>query len=104
MVPSITVALGLLTGAFLLLLAALYVVVRGAGRISLIRQEQDRLEAKLENIDTRITREVKTRAGLTRAERAEEDRSIGEQAQDLLRQAPPPSLVAERPKRPIRRF
>jgi len=103
MVPSIAISLGLLTGAFLLFLAALWQTVRGAGKISVLRGDLILLTTQVEALDTRITREVKTRAGLTRAEKAEEDRSVEQQAQDLLREVGPPLPFPERPKRPIRR-
>jgi len=103
MVESIWFASGLLAVAVCLLFAALWVVVRGQGKITLLRGDLILLTTQVENLDTRITREVKTRAGLSRAEKAEEDRSVEEQAQALLREAGPPLPFPERPKRPIRR-
>ena len=58
--------------------------VRGLGGISALRISQKELEAGLERIDERITREVKGRAGRAAAEKADEERTLLQQAQDQL--------------------
>jgi len=89
--------------AVLALFGALWVVARGAGRIAQVRSDLLVLVTQVEQLDTRITREVKTRAGLTRAESTLEDKSVIEQAQAILAKENPPLAFPERPKRPLRR-
>jgi len=68
----------------LLALGACWVSVRGMGGISALRIQQKELEAGLERIDERITREVKARAGRAAAEKVEDERTLLQQAQEQL--------------------
>ncbi len=90
--------------AVLALFGALWVVARGAGRLALVRSDLLVLVTQVEQLDTRITREVKTRAGLTRAESAVEDKSIAEQAHAILAKENPVLAFPDRPKRSRRNF
>jgi len=90
--------------AVLALFGALWVVARGAGRLALVRSDLLVLVTQVEQLDTRITREVKTRAGLSRAEGALEDKSVVEQAQAILAKENPPLEFPARPKRSRRNF
>ncbi len=68
----------------LLALTACWVAVRGVGGISTLRIALKEVEAGLERIDERITREVKGRAGRAAAEKAEDERTLLQQAQHEL--------------------
>jgi len=103
MLTSTIVALATLPAAFFMLLAALWVVVRGSGRIAVLRQELMVLSTALEQVEIRLTREVKTRAGLSRAENAAEERSVAEQATAILQDQPTVVPISGRPKRQFRR-
>lgn len=103
MLASPVVASILLGVAVLALFGALWVVARGAGKLSLLRSDLLVLVTQVEQLDVRITREVKTRAGLSRAENTQEDKSVVEQAQAILAKENPPLAFPERPKRPLRR-
>ena len=89
--------------ALLLLLGACWVAVRGMGGISRLRQDVIVLQTTLEALDTRITREVKTRAGLAGAEVARQERSINEEAVTYLQQAVQPAARTARPSPALRR-
>jgi len=78
------------------------VAVRGLGGISALRIAQKELEAGLERVDERITREVKSRAGRAAAEKAEDERTLLQQAQEHLTIVPAQPPVAARPS-PLRR-
>ena len=77
--------------------------VRGMGGITALRQRVIMLETTLEALDTRITREVKTRAGLAGAEKAAQERTINEEAVTYLQQQQPPPGRPARPSPVIRR-
>jgi len=101
--PSLYIAIGLNCIAVLLLLGACWVAIRGLGGISALKSEVIVLTTALEACQERITREVKTRAGLAGAEKAAEERSILEQAQAQLLKANGEPPFAGRPKRPMQR-
>ena len=103
MVASPIIGLAFLAIALLLLLGAFWVSLRGVGGISTLRSELMVLRTHLEQLDTRITREVKTRAGLASAEKAQEERTVLEQAEAELRIVPTPPANQNRPKRQFRR-
>jgi len=102
-VPSVAIALTALGGAVLLLIAAVVLVARGAGMIATLRQDLKVLETALEQLEVRHTREVKTRAGLTRAENAVEEKTITEEARAILEKQTPVVPFPARPKRIFRR-
>lgn len=104
MVVSPIVAGTLFGVALLLLLGACWVSVRGMGGITALRQRVILLETTLEALDTRITREVKTRAGLAGAEKVAEAKSLNEEASAYLAlQTAPPATRLARPSPMIRR-
>jgi len=78
------IGLALLSVAVLVLLGALWTVTRVLGGISALKSDHIVLTTAVEALDTRITREVKTRAGLASAGKAEEIRSLNEQAAAVL--------------------
>jgi len=104
MLASPFVANAMLGVAVLLLFAALWVVARGAGRISLLRSDLIVLVTQVEALDARITREVKTRAGLSRAAEAVESKSLSEEAQAILAAETNVQPFPGRPKRNRRSF
>ncbi len=77
--------------------------VRGMGGISALRISQKELEAGLERIDERITREVKGRAGRAAAEKADDERTLLQQAQAELTLPAPVTQLHARPSRLLRR-
>lgn len=77
--------------------------VRGLGGITALTQRVIVLETTLEALDTRITREVKTRAGLAGAAKAAEERTINEEAITYLQTQQPPPGRAARPSPAVRR-
>jgi len=81
---------------------ACWVSIRGMGGISALRIAMKECEAGLERIDERITREVKARSGRAAADKAEEERSILEQAQAHLQADHQVIPISARPS-PIRR-
>lgn len=87
----------------LLAIGACWVAVRGLGGISALRIGQKELEAGLERIDERITREVKGRAGRAAAEKALDERTLLEQAQAELTLPAPVTPLHARPSRLLRR-
>lgn len=89
--------------AVLLLLGACWVSLRGMGGISALRIQQAETQAALERVDERITREVKTRAGLARAEQAEEERTIMQQSAEVLAKDNVLAMPQARPKRTYHR-
>jgi len=92
----------MLFAAALLAGGALWSWIRVQGSISLARIAVMELNSKVEQLDIRITREVKTRAGQTRTEAALDDKSILEQAHLLLDGNGAPAQPPGRPKRPYR--
>lgn len=91
-------AAGLSAVAFLVLAAAVWMHGRVLGRISAVERDHLRYQTAVEQLDVRITREVKARAGLARAEAAQEERSLVQQAQDHL--AEPAGNVTPLTRRP----
>jgi len=89
--------------ALLLLLGALWVSIRGMGGITALRQQLMVLQTHTEQMDVRLTREVKTRAGLASAEKRDDERSLLEQAQAELTKASDNVTPLARPKRSFRR-
>lgn len=89
--------------AICVLLGAFWVSIRGMGSISVLRSEFIVLQTSLERCDERITREVKTRAGLAGAAKAEEERTILQQAEAELSIPDTVVPIQGRPKVPIRR-
>lgn len=73
--------------------------IRGLGGISALQSRQIVLTTRVEAIDERITREVKTRAGLASATKREEEASVLEQATQLLAAGDNVTRLPERPKR-----
>ncbi len=104
MLASPFVANATLGIAVLVLFAALWVVARGAGRVSLLRSDLIVLTTQFEALDTRITREVKTRAGLTRAAETVGEKDLNAEAASILAQQPTVTPFPARPKRPRRSF
>jgi len=103
MVVSTYLGLALLAIAVLLLLGACWVSLRGVGGISTLRIALKETQAGLERVDERITREVKTRAGNTRAEIAAEEKDVAQQAAQILAQEPIVVPMRSRPSRLLRR-
>jgi len=99
MVASEIIGITLSAAAVLVLLGACWVALRGLGGISALRIGHNELQAGLERIDERITREVKTRAGLARAELAIEEADIATQAQQVLAVQAPNVTQMPRPSR-----
>ena len=93
-----------LSVATALLIGALWSSVRVLGRISTVERSLLLLVTKIEQLDERLTREVKTRAGLTRAENAQDERTVAEQAGAILAREGQQVLSLERPKRVRRRI
>lgn len=102
LVSSPFLALGLSALAVLMLAGAIWQSVRVLGRMSAVERDLLRYQTAVEQLDIRITREVKARAGLTRAADAADERSVLEQATAILAEADP-SVTALRPKRTARR-
>lgn len=96
---SSLIALGLFAVAILLLAAELWMHGRVLGRILAVERDLMRYQTAVEQLDIRITREVKARAGLARAESVADDRSIREQSEAILAQQPAPVI----PLAPARR-
>lgn len=92
-----------LTLCLLLALGAFWAMVRGMGGISALRIAQKELEAGLERIDERITREVKGRAARAAAEKAEDERTLLQQAQAGLTLVPTDVAPQRRPSPLLRR-
>jgi len=92
------VAFGLSAAAVFLLAAAIWMHARVLGRISAVEREHLRYQTAVEQLDIRITREVKARAGLARAEQAQDERSVLDQASAHL--ADLPANVAPLLRRP----
>lgn len=86
----------------LLALGACWVSARGVGGMSTLRIAVKECEAGLERIDERITREVKARAGNIAAAKAEEERTILEQAAQHLQAQHTVVPIGTRPS-PLRR-
>ena len=86
--------------AVLMLFGALWVVARGSGRLAVLRSDLLVLVTQVEQLDTRITREVKTRAGLSRVESAAEEKTVVEEAEAILQGQ---NLTLPFPARPKRR-
>jgi len=97
------IALGLFCAALLALAAAIWLHTRVLGSISAVDRQLLRYQTEVEQLDTRITREVKARAGLARAADAADERSIVEQSQSILAEQGPSVVALERPKRRARR-
>jgi hypothetical protein len=91
-------AAGLSALAFIVLAAAVWMHGRVLGRISAVERDHLRYQTAVEQLDIRITREVKARAGLARAETAEQERSMEQQARDHL--AEPATNVTPLKRRP----
>jgi len=86
----------------LLAVGACWASIRGMGGISALRIAVKECEAGLERIDERITREVKSRAGTAAAVKAEEERSILDQATKHLQEQATVVPMTARPS-PLRR-
>lgn len=102
LVSSTFIALGLSALAVLMLAGAIWQSTRVLGRISAAERDLLRYQTAVEQLDIRITREVKARAGLARAADVADERSVLEQAQATLAEADP-SVTLLRPKRTFRR-
>jgi len=89
--------------AVFLLTAALWTHIRVLGRITTLRQAQMLIETTLEQLDVRLTREVKTRAALVGVEKAAEEKSIGDEARSILAAEATVVPLSGRPKRFMRR-
>lgn len=94
---SSLLALGLFAAAVFLLAIAVWMHVRVLGRVLAVERDHMRYQTAVEQLDIRITREVKARAGLARAESVEEDRSIREQSEAILAKQPAPVVPLVRP-------
>jgi len=99
----ITIASTLLAIAALLLSAALWTQVRVLGRVSEVERSLLLLVTKIEQLDERLTREVKQRAALAGAAEREDARSISEQAAAVLAREGNSAAPLGRPSRSIRR-
>jgi len=99
MSASAIIALSFGTGAVLMLAGALWATVRVTGGLSAVRMRLAELEHAHEILDSRITREVKARAGATGAQRVAEERSIAEEAQAILNEAGNSAGASARPSR-----
>lgn len=96
-VGSLAVAAALLAGA-------VWSSVRVLGRISHVERSLLTLVTQVEQLDERLTREVKQRAAHVRVENAEEERTIAQQAAAHLAHQGPQVVPLERPKRVRRRM
>jgi len=101
---SLYIAPILLAVAVLLLAGVLWRSIRVEGGISRLRMQLMELQTEVEQLDTRITREVKTRAGLSRAENAMEEKTLTEQAHAQLALPSNSVPISGRPKRQYRRI
>lgn len=97
-------AAAFLTVALFLLAGALYSFIRGAGGITALRQQMIIHDTALEALDVRLTREIKTRAGLSRSADAEETKDVTDEAKAILAAQSPVLPFPARPKRIFRRF
>ena len=95
------VASGLSAAAFIVLAAAIVMHGRVLGRISAVERDHLRYQTAVEQLDVRITREVKARAGLVRAEAAREERTLVDQARDHLTEPAPNVIPLTRRPSPI---
>jgi len=97
------IALGVTTGAVLALSAAVWTTIRVLGKVSTVERELLVYRTEVEQLDTRITREVKARAGLQRAADVADERDVLQQARDTLAEAAPVVPLTARPSRMLRR-
>jgi len=97
-------AVGTLAVAGALFIGALWSSLRVLGRISAVERSLLVLVTQIEQLNERLTREVKQRAAQVRVDNAEEERSISQQAADHLALVPAPSAPAGRPSRLRRRI
>ena len=93
------IALGLCALAVLVLSGALYTTIRVLGKISAVERELLRYKTEVEQLDIRITREVKARAGLQRAADVADERTVLDQARATLAEDPPRVGAVGRPSR-----
>ena len=77
-------AASMLALSVFLLLGACWVSLRGMGGISALRIHLKETQATLERIDERITREVKSRAGIAAAEKRDDEKTLLQQAHEQL--------------------
>jgi len=99
----IITASALTASAIFLLVAALIAHARVLGRISEVERSLLLLVTRIEQLDERLTREVKQRAALAGAAEREDQRSIAQQASEVLAKEGPSVVPLARPKRFIRR-
>ena len=89
--------------AVLLSATAVIMHIRVLGSVSKVNRELLEYKTAVEQLDTRITREVKSRAGLQRAADAADERSLAQMAQDTLELNASVAAPRVRPKRTYRR-
>lgn len=92
-----SIAIGTL--AVLMLAGALWQAYRVLGGISAVRMALMELSTQVEQVDERLTREVKQRAGQAGAAKLADERTILDQAQAHLVAVPPSAPAAGRPSR-----
>ena len=89
--------------AVLLSATAVILHIRVLGSVSKVNRELLEYKTAVEQLDTRITREVKSRAGLQRAAEAADERSLMQTAQDTLQHNAAVAPPRARPSRIYRR-
>ncbi len=92
-------AIGIAAVAVLMLAGAVWQSVRVLGGISEVRSAILVHTTALEQLDERITREVKQRAGAAGAAKVAEERTIAEQAQAILAEQGNSAAPVGRPSR-----
>ncbi len=100
----IITAFAMLAIASILLACALWAHTRVLGRISHVERSLLLLVTKIEQLDERLTREVKQRAANARAENVEDERTIAEQAREHLAREGAVVVPLARPTRIRRRI
>jgi len=103
MLTSTWIGAALAGVAVFLLAAALWSHIRVLGGITTVRQSLMVLQTAVEQLDLRLTREVKTRAALASVEKAAEEKSVGEEARAILNAEATVVPLSGRPKRIFRR-
>lgn len=76
---------------FGLLFAGACVVIGGVGGLSALARRINLAEQRVEDVDARITKEVKTRAALAAVEKRKEATSAKDQAEEYMRQNQQPA-------------
>ncbi len=85
------------TGAFQIFFAAAWVVIGGLGGQWRVNQALSRQATELVNLERRVSREQKVRAGEKRQEGARETKTLAVQAAEALAASASPTASAGRP-------